>query len=305
VTVQAHTDLATLLNTSASPLQQRLKNRMNHFLRSIALVFISVGVGSATAGEPPLSDSSDPPRGIDLTQIELAPVYQADFSGPLRVVKESELFENGRRVREPATGIDWVLEGRADARVANDRLYLTNEAAHLVIWSTRRFPADFLLEFAVVPHDANEGLNIVFFAATGRDGRSIFDLGQPMRGGEFRKYHSGQLNSYHASYWATRKGGRARGTAHIRKNHGFHLVATGKDFITGQGNGPHRVRLLKLDGRIEIEVNGKLAARWLDEGRTWGPILRDGFIGLRQMAHTGECSYTHFKVWAAARHVKE
>ena len=33
-------------------------------------------------------------------------------------------------------------------------------------------------------------------------------------------------------------------------------------------------------------------------GKTFGPILKEGLIGLRQMAYTGECGYTHFKVWA-------
>jgi hypothetical protein len=274
---------------------------MNDFFRPITLVIVCIAAVSATAAEPPLPDSSDSTRGLDLTHINLKPIYEADFSAPLNLVKESELFENGRRVREPSADIDWVLEGRAAARVDKGRLSLTNEGGHLVMWSTRRFSADFLLEFAVIPKDADNGLNIVFFAATGRDGRSIFDLSQQMRAGEFKTYHSGELNAYHTSYWATREGGIARGTAHIRKNHGFHLVAVGKDFITGQGRGPHRVRVLKLNGRIEVEVNGKLAVQWQDDGQALGPVLRGGFIGLRQMAHTQECSYTHFTVWAATQ----
>jgi Domain of unknown function (DUF1961) len=276
---------------------------MNNLVSRSALVFVCIAV-SATAAEPSLPDSSDSTRGLDLTHIDLAPIYEANFSAPLKLVKESELFENERRVREPAADIDWVLEGRAAARVDNGRLYLINEGGHLVMWSTRRFPADFLLEFAVIPKDADNGLNIVFFAATGRDGRSIFDLSQQMRAGEFKRYHSGQLNAYHTSYWAVREEGIARGTAHIRKNHGFQLVAVGKDFITGQGRGPHRVRVLKLNARIEVEVNGKLAVRWQDDGQTLGPVLRGGFIGLRQMAHSRECSYTHFKVWAATQRVR-
>ena len=139
----------------------------------------------------------------------------------------------------------------------------------------------------------------MFFAATALDGGSIFDLRQPIRDGVFKRYHTGELNSYHASYWAaTQQDGTSRGTAHLRKNRGFDLVAAGKDFITGQGPGPHRVRVLKVDGRIDVEVDGKLAVRWVDDGRSHGPVLGDGFIGLRQMAHTRECSYTEFKVWA-------
>ena len=52
-------------------------------------------------------------------------------------------------------------------------------------------------------------------------------------------------------------------------------------------------------GRITVEVNGKIAVQWNDDGATFGPVLKSGLIGLRQMAQASECSYTHFKVWAA------
>jgi hypothetical protein len=167
-----------------------------------------------------------------------------------------------------------------------------------VFWNTREFPADLLIEFGVSPADSNKGLNILFFAAKGCDGGSIFDPGQPMRNGDFKTYHSGAINCYHASYWAVDPAGEARGTAHLRKNQGFHLVAMGRDFIAGQGAGPHRVRILKLGHRITVEANGKIEVRWEDDGKTFGPVLKDGLIGLRQMSHTSECTYTHFRVWA-------
>ena len=105
------------------------------------------------------------------------------------------------------------------------------------------------------------------------------------------------MNCYHVSYWATDPGGTARGTAHIRKNQGFHLAAMGHDYLAGKGAGPHRVRVLKLGNQITVEVAGKIEVRWNDDGKTFGPTLKDGLIGLRQMAYTGECSYTHFTVW--------
>jgi len=252
----------------------------------------------AARQEPALPDTSDPARGLDVSGLDLRLLYEADFSKPLRFVKEDDLVRDGRRVRRPED-VDWVLEGKASARVEGGRLYLTNDAGHLVFWNTRTFPDSFLLEFGVSPADANNGLNIVFFAATGRDGGDIFELDQPFRGGEFKTYHSGQLNCYHASYWAVDPRGNLRGTAHVRKNFGFHLVAAGKDFMAGQGPGPHRVRVLKLGARIQAEVAGKLAVQWSDDGRTYGPVLHQGRIGLRQMSHSKECSYTGFKVWAA------
>ncbi|MBI5685741.1 MAG: DUF1961 family protein [Verrucomicrobia bacterium] len=245
-----------------------------------------------------MTDTSDATRGLDLAKLKLELLYEIDFSKPLKFVKEAELFTDGKRARKPE-GTDWVLEGKASARVENGRLFLKNDAGHLVFWNTREFPADLLIEFGVSPADSNKGLNIVFFAAKGRDGGSIFDLSQPMRDGEFKTYHSGEINNYHTSYWAITSGGEARGTSHIRKNHGFHLVAMGRDFIAGQGAGPHCIRVLKLGNQITVEANGKIEVRWEDDGKTFGPVLKEGYVSLRQMSHTGECSYTHFKVWAA------
>ncbi len=244
-----------------------------------------------------MPDTSDVSRGLDLSGLKLELLYEADFNQPLKFVKEADLFLNGKRVRQP-DGVDWVLEGKAAARVENSRLWLKNDPGHLVFWNTREFPADLLIEFAVSPSDTNKGLNLVFFSARGRDGGSIFDLGQPMRDGEFKNYHSGDLNCFHASYWAIDPQGMERGTAHIRKNSGFHLVAMGRDFMAGRGPGPHRVRVLKWHDRITVEADGKIEVRWQDDGHTFGPVLDGGWIGLRQMAHTGECSYTSFKVWA-------
>ena len=252
---------------------------------------------SIAAAERPPADSSVSTRGLDLTQIALSPIYAAEFSEPLRFIKESVLFEGGRRVRAPPVDVDWVLEGNASARVEDGRLYLTNDQGHLVFWSTRQFPADFLLEFDVSPEDSRNGLNIVFFAATALDGGSIFGVGQPKRAGVFKMYHSGSLNSYHASYWANHGPDKPRETVHLRKNRGFHLVAIGRDFITGNSRASHRVRVLKLNGRIEVEVDGKIAVEWKDDGRNFGAALGPGFIGLRQMEHTRECSYEAFKVW--------
>jgi hypothetical protein len=267
-----------------------------------ALLLAVLTASKALGADARLPDSSDVTRGLALEAIELRPVYEADFAHPVRLVKEAALFEGRRRVRKPASDVDWVLEGKATVRQAGGQLYLVNQGGHLVFWNTRRFPTDFLLEFSVSPLDSRNGLNIVFFAASLVDRGSIFDLTQPFRDGVFKAYHSGQLNNYHVSYWAaTSENGRARGTAHLRKNRGFQLVAAGQDFITGRGNGPHLVRILKLEGHIEVEVDGKIAIRWQDDGLGLGPVLQDGYIGLRQMAHTRECAYQHFNVWKASR----
>lgn len=271
-------------------------------------LFAALLASAPFAGVAPAADPA-PEGGLDLSGVTLTKLYEADFSAPLRFVKEEDLLQGDERVRGPGDA-EWVLEGGASARTEDGRLHLANEGGHLVCWNTRPFPGDFLLEFGVVPRDSNRGLNIVFFCAAARGGGGIFDLGQPRRGGEFKNYHSGEIDCYHASYWATQRDGTARGTAHLRKNHGFHLVAEGPDLIAGAGSDPagpgpagpvpHRVRLLKLGGGIAVEVNGRVSLRWSDDGAALGPALRDGLVGLRQMEHSGSCAYTHFRVWSAA-----
>jgi hypothetical protein len=262
--------------------------------RCCALLIVLIAT-AVLAMAPKLPDSSDPSRGLDLSDTQVMLIYEADFSKPLNMVQELALFEGERRVKTPA-GFEWVLEGRASAEATHGKLNLSNEEGHLVLWNTRNFPADLLIEFEFSPQNDREGLAIVFFAAQGRDGGSIFALNQPKRDGDFKRYHSGELDCYHTSYWANNAKGEARGTAHIRKNHGFALVAMGRDYITGNGTGPHGVRILKIGPRVEVEVNGKLAVAWTDPGKPHGA----GFIGLRQMLHTQRATYGNLKVYAVS-----
>ncbi len=240
--------------------------------------------------------------GLDLSAYRLTPVYEADFGRPLGVVHEDDLFDGDRRVRLPE-GKDWVFEGPGRAWTEDGRLHIESskprQGGHVVLWSTRVFPEDFLLEFGFSPEDSNVGLNIVFFCAAAREGGGIFDLGLPRRGGVFKNYHSEALNCYHVSYWAcsAAASGTHRRTANVRKNHGFYLVGCGTDRIAGRGPGPHRVRVLKVGGRIRVETRGRIAAAFDDDGTTYGPVWQSGAIGLRQMGHTHRASYTHFQVW--------
>lgn len=229
-------------------------------------------------------------------------VYSADFSQPLNVMDEASLFEDGKRARRPE-GKDWVLEGPGRAWTENGSLRIESDTpakgGHVVLWNTRKFPENCLLQFDVSPTNSDNGLNIVFFGAQSRDGNDVFDLSLPKRDGVFKNYHSGALDAYHISYWAcdSDNGGTRRRTANIRKNRGFQLVSCGSDNIAGKGVGPHTVQLLKFDGRILLETANQLSAVYFDDGETYGPVLKDGQIGLRQMGHTHRASYGSFVVY--------
>ena len=151
-------------------------------------------------------------------------------------------------------------------------------------------PADFLLEFKVRPQDRKQGLNIVFFNARGLHGESIFDPTLKPRSGIFAQYHSGDLNNYHISYWAGE-----RGTANVRKNAGFQLVATGKDLVAPAPADPFQTtRLYKRGGTIRLMVDDVIEVAFDDDGKTYGLLwTHSGWIGLRQMAHTVRCVSVH------------
>ena len=248
---------------------------------------------------------------LDLTPYTLTPIYEPDFGKGIDIVKEDALFDGDKRVREPKEG-QWVLEGPAEAFVDDGELVLDNLTMgpkHTVLWLPRVFPASTMLEFDIALEEADEGLAIVFFAARPRDAAdaSIFMPGLAKREGLFRNYIVGDVNSYHVSYLAADKTGQGlygpRRTANVRKNSGFWLVACGEDQIQGKGlgRGPHRVRILKDGPSIRVEANGRLSVAFDDDGKTWGPVWGDGYIGLRQMNNTRSARYRNLRVYAVQR----
>lgn len=204
---------------------------------------------------------------------------------------------------DPSTLKDWRLEGGRSMSIVDGNLVLESDtestrsesaANHLVCWLNHEIPTDFLLEFSVRPENRNRGLNIVFFNARGCNGENIFEPPIKPRDGTFSQYHSGDLDSYHISYWS---GGR--GTSNLRKNRGFHLTAIGKDLVTPAPQGAFEVvRIYKRDGKIRLTINNVLSLSYDDDGKTHGPVhTHTGWIGLRQMAHTHRCEYGHVKIY--------
>src|SRR5690606_21877515 len=126
-------------------------------------------------------------------------------------------------------------------------------------------------------------------------GESIFDPALKPRTGFFAHYHSGDLNNYHVSYWAG-----SRGTANVRKNRGFHLVATGPDLVVeAPAASLQTIGIYKRGGMIRLTVDGVVSVAFDDDGKTYGPIwTHSGWIGLRQMGHTLRCEYDDLKVFA-------
>ena len=263
---------------------------MNTYFCSWTLVFIvafaviltsKCAVAQNTAPQHALVGKEFKPRDVDYAN----PVYETSFDD------ESALE-------------DWQLEGGKSMSVSDGNLVLESEPVetdgerdpnHLVCWLKKEIPANFLLEFNLKPKDRKRGLNIIFFNARGLNGESIFDPSLQKRNGIFKQYHSGDLNSYHVSYWAG-----DRGFSNLRKNRGFHLVASGKDYIIeGEPGSFQTVQIYKQGERIRLIVNGIVALAFDDDGKTYGTVhTHSGWIGLRQMGHTLRCEYEYVKVYA-------
>lgn len=209
---------------------------------------------------------------------------------------KSPIYETG--FDYPGELSQWLMEGGHSMSIEDGRLRLQSRPGdrrnHLVAWMREPVPADFMLEFSFRPRDRNEGLAIVFFNTRGRGGESIFDPSLAPRDGTFPQYHSGDLDGYHVSYWAG-----DRDTSHVRKNHGFHLVAKGSDLIrTGSPDAFQIVRIYKRGGNIRLVVDDTVALAYEDDGEGHGPVHRHaGWIGLRQMGHTGFGEYDYLKVY--------
>lgn len=256
----------------------RMLNHLFCYLITTIVVTLVVGmvaIAGNAAPQHPLVGKPLKPANVDYDN----PVYETSFE-------------------DEAVLRDWRLEGGKRMSVADGNLVLQSQPTsddrnHLVCWLTKEVPADFLLEFTVRPQDRKQGLNIVFFNARGLNGESIFDSSLQKRNGLFKQYHSGDLNNYHVSYWAG-----DRSFSNLRKNRGFHLVASGEDYIAaGNANTFQTVQIYKRSEKIRVMVDGLVALAFDDDGETFGPVHKhSGWIGLRQMGHTLRCEYGHVKI---------
>ena len=253
----------------------------HHLCQSVAAFAVILVVGATvvaanSAPQHPLVGKRFTPADVDYDH----PVYESSFE-------------------DQAALSDWRLEGGKRMSIAEGNLVLESQPTpkdrnHLVCWLVKEVPTDFLLEFTVRPQDRKRGLNIVFFNARGVKGKSIFDPTLQERNGVFKQYHSGDLDNYHVSYWAG-----DRGFSNLRKNRGFHLVTSGKDYIiAGEPNAFQTVRIYKRAEKIRVTVDDLVAVAYDDDGKTFGPVHKhSGWIGLRQMGHTLRCEYGYVKIY--------
>ncbi|MEO1020996.1 MAG: DUF1961 family protein [Bacteroidota bacterium] len=202
---------------------------------------------------------------------------------------------------------DFILEGSAHLTFERQRLRMQNalplsagKRAHFVFWCPEDFPGQIRVTWDFYPIE-EPGLAMLFFGAANLEGGSIFDPSLSARDGQYKQYHSGELNTYHISYFRRKQvTERAFHICNLRKSKGFHSVATGADPIPSvvDAQPPYRMELVKDRGVIRFSINELPVLHWTDDGSSYGPILGGGKIGFRQMAPL-VVEYANFKVYTS------
>ncbi|MBR4575586.1 MAG: DUF1961 family protein [Clostridia bacterium] len=212
------------------------------------------------------------------------------MSGPVRS-NESLIYENP--LSGPESVSDFVLEGKAKISFPEGHLRLENaeseqlgQKANYVFWCRKEFPADFRLEIDFRPL-REPGLAMLFFAASGSDGRSLFDPSLAPRCGEYVQYHHGDINAFHVSFFRRKeKDERSFHTCNLRKSYGLYMAAQGADPIPDAADADrfYRLSLLKKGADVRFAIDGLDILHYHDDGTAFGPRLGGGCIGLRQLA---------------------
>lgn len=203
----------------------------------------------------------------------------------------SLLYENPLATPEDVAG--FRLEGQAIITFDEGRMRLRNaldpalgQRSNFVYWCPVAFPDHVAITWDFWPVE-EPGLCILFLAARGHQGRDLFDPALAPRTGEYRMYHHGEMDALHVSYFRRRiPETRAFNVCNLRKSYGFHMAATGADPLPSVADAqpPYRMRVIKTGASVEFAINDLPVLRFVDDGRTYGPLLAGGYVGFRQMA---------------------
>lgn len=187
-------------------------------------------------------------------------------------------------VAEGPVGISHEDDGMVLASTADEQALIAQgrgDHAHFTLWCPTIFGADVDISWEFKPL-AGQGLAMLFFAASGADGRDLFDPGLAERTGYYPQYHSGDISTLHVSYyrrkWPTE---RRFHTCNLRKSPGFHLVAQGADPLPPieDVDAHYRIKVVKRGPDVTFSIDDLPLFSWTDPHP-----LGAGRIGFRQMA---------------------
>lgn len=218
-------------------------------------------------------------------------------------MSERLIYENPLACPSDIEG--FILEGKAQISFDGTCMTMKNalagelgQKANYVLWCPEEFPENIKVEWEFKPV-TDHGLCILFFAASGKDGKDLFDPSLLPRTGEYPQYHSGDIHAFHVSYFRRKEADeRLFHTCNLRKSHGFHLVAQGADPIPGAEDAKefYRIAVTKYENVIRFYVNELCVFTYEDDGTTYGALLKGGKIGFRQLAPL-TAEYKNLKVY--------
>lgn len=267
--------------------------------RELALHVGNIALADVTLDDAPLADAQSAPIPASYRG-QMDRLLGSENLGTLSSEgrRGKTLFEASLANKNDISG--WILEGPGSIVFRDGWMEMKSQRpdgpeGHIVLWSPRDFPENFVAEWEFEMLDEH-GLCILFFCAKGRHGEDALDSALAPRNGVFKQYTNGDIDCYHISYYANSPT-EPRRVANLRKNHGFYLLSNGPVGALGNDTKDtvHRALLIKDGGRIQMAVNGKIIIDATDDGRRAGPVLVDGKIGFRQMQWT-HARYRNFRV---------
>jgi hypothetical protein len=222
-----------------------------------------------------------------------------------KMMRENLIYENPLSCEEDIKS--FILEGQAKITFRDKVMYMENamdaangQKANYVLWCPEVFPADVRITWEFMPV-REPGLCILFFAAMGRNGENPFSESLSRRTGEYPQYHHGDINAFHVSYFRRKEPDERKfHTCNLRKSYGFHLVAQGGDPIpdADEAGEFYRLEVVKKGKLVTFSVNELEVFRFEDDGQEYGPLLKGGCIGFRQLAPLVG-AYRNLRVYSA------
>jgi hypothetical protein len=202
------------------------------------------------------------------------------------------LYENPLACPEDIRG--FRLEGDADITFPERRMRMKNaferddekhQSGNFVFWCPIDFPDNIAVSWDFRPF-TDVGLAMFWVAAKGRNGEDLFDPALSARNGQYVQYHHGDINALHVSYFRRNPKEIGFRICNLRKSHGFHLVCQGGDPLPDSKYAApaYRLEVIKSGQHLRFSMNNVVLFHWLDDGCSFGPVLKDGKIGFRQMA---------------------
>lgn len=201
---------------------------------------------------------------------------------------------------------DFILEGQAELsfeqgfmRMHNSLSHTLGQKANFVLWCPHTFPSDLIIQWEFRPL-SNIGLCMLFFAASGLNGEDLFAPSLMQRTGEYHQYYDGDINTFHVSYFRRKEPDeRIFHTCNLRKSKGFHLVCQGADPIPDSDDIKdfYRITLKKQANHVQFFINELPIFSFEDDGHTYGPLLKEGKIGFRQLAPL-TADYRNLKIYS-------